>query len=64
MLRRWDPAHIDADVRASQQARVVVDRAMRQGRFAAWDFQPTTDATNQYMRNHLDLNEVEAGRRA
>ena len=39
-------------------------RALRQGRFAAWDYQPTTDATNQYMRNHLDLNDVEAGRRA
>jgi choline-sulfatase len=64
VLRRWDPADIEADVRASQQDRVVVDRAMRQGRFSPWDFQPMTDATNQYMRNHLDLNDVEAGRRA
>ncbi len=64
MLRRWDPDAIDAAVRSSQRARALVDTALRQGRFAAWDYQPMTDATNQYMRNHLDLNEVEAGRRA
>ena len=64
VLRRWDPDRILAEVRANQEARAVVDRAMRQGRFSAWDFQPMTDATNQYMRNHLDLNDVESGRRA
>lgn len=64
VLRRWDPDRLLTEVRASQQARATVDRAMRQGRFSAWDFQPLTDATNQYMRNHLDLNDVEVGRRA
>jgi choline-sulfatase len=60
----WNVAEIDNEVRASQQARACVDRALRQGRYTAWDFQPTTDATNQYMRNHLDLNSVESSRRA
>jgi choline-sulfatase len=64
VLRRWDPDAIDAAVRSNQQARALVDTAMRQGRFAAWDHQPMTDATNEYMRNHLDLNDVEEGRRA
>ena len=64
VAERWDAAAIDADVRASQRARQVVDRALRQGRFAAWDYVPQSDATNQYMRNHLDLNDVESGRRA
>jgi len=64
VLQRWDPDRLLAEVRANQEARAIVDRAMRQGRFAAWDFQPMTDAKNQYMRNHLDLNDVEAGRRA
>jgi choline-sulfatase len=64
MLRRWDPQAIDAQVRTSQEARALVDRALRQGRYAAWDFEARTDVTNQYMRNHLDLNEVERGRRA
>ncbi len=64
VLQRWDADQILAEVRANQEARATVDRAMRQGRFSAWDYQPSTDATNQYMRNHLDLNEVESARRA
>lgn len=64
VLDRWDPAALNAAVRANQVARATVDRALRQGRFEAWDFQPSTEAKNQYMRNHLDLNEVETGRRA
>ena len=64
VLDRWDHSEIDRAVRSSQQARAVVDRALRQGRFEAWDHVPVVDATNQYMRNHLDLNEVESGRRA
>ncbi|MFK7918737.1 MAG: choline-sulfatase [Ilumatobacter sp.] len=64
VLARWDPDQILADVLANQHARATVDRALRQGRFEAWDHQPMTDATNQYMRNHLDLNNVESSRRA
>jgi choline-sulfatase len=29
------------------------------GRHTAWDFQPYRDASQQYMRNHLDLNDLE-----
>ncbi len=61
---RWDPSRIDREVRENQRARADVDRAMRQGRFSAWDFQPVTDASELYMRNHLDLNDVERNRRA
>jgi choline-sulfatase len=64
VLQRWNPDELEASVRASQHARATVDRALRQGRFASWDYQPIIDATNQYMRNHLDLNEVESDRRA
>ncbi|MFK8024677.1 MAG: choline-sulfatase, partial [Ilumatobacter sp.] len=64
VFTRWDVDAIDADVRASQRARGLVDRALRQGRFEAWDHVPVVDATNQYMRNHLDLNDVESSRRA
>ena len=63
LLQRWDPAALDDAVRSNQRARADVDRALRQGRYRAWDFQPTIDATEQYMRNHLDLNHVERGRR-
>jgi choline-sulfatase len=61
--RRWDAGAIERAVLDNQSARAEVDRAMRRGRFRAWDFQPTSDATEQYMRNHLDLNDVESGRR-
>ena len=60
---RWDVARIHAEVLANQRNRRAVDGALRRGRHTPWDFQPGIDAANQYMRNHLDLNDVEAGRR-
>lgn len=61
--KHWNPARIHADVLASQRARRVVDRALRIGRHAPWDHVPVPDSTNQYMRNHLDLRDLEAHRR-
>ena len=61
--KRWRPAEIRAEVIASQHARRTVDTALRKGRHVSWDFQPMDDASGQYMRNHLDLNEVESSRR-
>ncbi|MEM7275451.1 MAG: choline-sulfatase [Actinomycetota bacterium] len=61
--RRWDPAALRDQVLANQHERRVVDRALRQGRYTPWDHQPRTDASQQFMRNHLDLNDVEASRR-
>jgi len=63
VYKRWRPAEIRAEVIASQHARRTVDSALRKGRHVPWDFQPLDDAANQYMRNHLDLNEVESSRR-
>jgi len=61
--QRWDVTALDAAVRQSQRERRLVDRALRQGRPTPWDHQPNVDAAQQYMRNHLDLNDVESGRR-
>ena len=61
--RHWDPAALRQDVLASQRARRFTWGAVMQGQYTSWDFQPRTDASRQYMRNHLDLNEVEATRR-
>ena len=63
VLMRWDPAALHDEVVASQRARRTVDAALRRGRQTTWDYQPTVDAAQQYMRNHLDLNEVERSRR-
>lgn len=64
VLERWNADQILSDVLESQSNRRVVDGALRKGRYSAWDFEPTSGATEQYMRNHLDLNEVESGRRS
>ncbi|MEO6125774.1 MAG: choline-sulfatase [Ilumatobacteraceae bacterium] len=61
--RRWNPAELRAAVISDQHARRTVDSALRKGNFTSWDFQPFTDASEQYMRNHLDLNVVETSRR-
>lgn len=58
--RRWDLPAIHADVLASQKRRRFIDAALRKGRYRHWDFQPLTDASEQYMRNHLKLGELES----
>jgi choline-sulfatase len=61
--RHWEPAALHAHVLESQRARRFAWSAVMAGAHTSWDYQPRTDASRQYMRNHLDLNEVEAGRR-
>jgi choline-sulfatase len=56
---RWDLVQLRADVLADQSRRRLVDKAMRSGDFTPWDYSPPRNAANEYMRNHLDLNEVE-----
>jgi choline-sulfatase len=63
VCERWDSRRINEEVLASQRQRRVVDAAMRQGRRVSWDHQPMVDASERFMRNHFDLNEVERGRR-
>jgi choline-sulfatase len=60
VAKRWDLAALDADVRASQRRRRLVDAALNKGESRAWDFQPFRDAARQYMRNSMDLDDLEA----
>lgn len=60
---RWNVSQFRKDVVKSQQHRLAVYHSLRKGKYSEWDFQPIQDASNRYMRNHLDLNEVEAGAR-
>jgi choline-sulfatase len=62
-LARWDLDRFDADVRASQARRWVVYEALRQGGYFPWDYQPLKKASEQYMRNHMDLNILEDSKR-
>ncbi len=57
--RRWDLERFDAEVRTSQARRWVVYDALRQGGYYPWDYQPLQQASERYMRNHMDLNVLE-----
>ncbi len=60
---RWDLAAYDAEVRQSQARRWVVYEALRNGAYFPWDYQPLRDASERYMRNHMDLNVLEDSKR-
>jgi choline-sulfatase len=56
----WNLKQYDVDVRRSQARRTVVYRALRNGHYYPWDFQPLQKASERYMRNHMGLNVLEA----
>ncbi|MBL4646379.1 MAG: sulfatase-like hydrolase/transferase, partial [Rhizobiales bacterium] len=60
---RWDLERFDADVRRSQARRCVVYESLRNGSYFPWDYQPLKDASERFMRNHMDLNTVEENQR-
>jgi choline-sulfatase len=60
---RWDMAGFDKAVRQSQARRWVVYPALRNGSYFPWDFQPLRQASERYMRNHMDLNVLEEQKR-
>ncbi|MGI9246389.1 MAG: sulfatase-like hydrolase/transferase, partial [Steroidobacteraceae bacterium] len=63
VARRWDLARLHEEVLQDQARRRFVMGALRKGAWSPWDFTPRRDASGEYMRNHLDLNEVERGAR-
>ena len=63
LMTAWNPTELHQAVIDSQRRRRFLDQSLRKGRFTSWDFQPFQDASQQYMRNHLDLNELEKSSR-
>ncbi|NBD30391.1 MAG: choline-sulfatase [Alphaproteobacteria bacterium] len=59
----WDLDKFDAEVRQSQARRCVVYEALRNGAYFPWDYQPLQQASERYMRNHMDLNVLEENQR-
>ena len=55
----WNLADLHERVLESQASRHLVTRALRAGQFTSWEFTPPRNAAQEYMRNHLDLNDVE-----
>ncbi|WP_082537339.1 MULTISPECIES: choline-sulfatase [unclassified Aureimonas] len=60
---RWDLAAFDRAVRESQARRHVTYEALRNGAYYPWDHQPLRQASERYMRNHMDLNVLEEQQR-
>ena len=60
VARRWSIPELHAAVLASQRRRHLVYSALRQGRYAPWDFQPLKDASRAYIRNDQELGDLEA----
>ncbi|MCO8162395.1 choline-sulfatase [Pseudomonas sp. 21LCFQ010] len=56
---RWDIPAIHQQVLASQRRRRFVAKALASGKLKSWDHQPLVDASQQYMRNHIDLDDLE-----
>ena len=60
IAKRWNLAELDARVRLSQRRRRLVDAALSKGKIRPWDFQPFRNAAKQYVRNSMDLDDLEA----
>lgn len=58
--RRWDIPAVHASVLASQRRRRLISVSQSIGKLTAWDYQPTEDASQQYVRSHLELDTLEA----
>jgi choline-sulfatase len=60
VARRWDLPELDRAVRESQQRRHLVAGTLTIGTVAPWDFQPRRDASRDYVRNTMGLDDIEA----
>jgi choline-sulfatase len=54
---KFDIARVHAEVLASQQSRLMMFQALRQGHHFPWDYQPLRDASEQYTRNHMSVTD-------
>jgi choline-sulfatase len=60
---RWDLATFDGQIRESQARRWIVYEALRNGEYFPWDYQPLQKASERYMRNHMNLDNLENDQR-
>ncbi|MGR3512861.1 MAG: choline-sulfatase [Paracoccaceae bacterium] len=55
---RWDGEALRRDVIATQKSRRALHAAMEAGAGEHWDYNPPSDASQQYVRNHMDWAEA------
>jgi choline-sulfatase len=63
MRKHWNMERFDAEVRESQARRLAIYPALRNGAYYPWDFQPLRAASERYMRNHMNLDNLEDSKR-
>jgi len=63
---RWS-SDLRQEVIASQHKRRTIQASMntsiKAGQFITWDYQPKRDASQEYVRNHIDWTEAASKRR-
>ena len=57
--KRWDLPALHQQVLNSQRRRRLVYSALTKGKLKSWDHQPFVDGSQQYRRNHIDLDDLE-----
>jgi choline-sulfatase len=57
---KWNLDALHTEVMRSQRRRRFHYQASTQGRIESWDWQPFADASQRYMRNHIELDTLEA----
>ncbi len=57
--KKWDLGRFDEEVRRSQARRRIVYQSLRNGDYYPWDYQPIKKASERFMRNHMDLDNLE-----
>jgi len=55
---RWDGEALRDQIIATQKSRRALHAAMEAGAGAHWDYNPPSDASQQYVRNHMDWTEA------
>lgn len=55
---RWDSTKIRDDVLATQRQRHAVHQAMQRGALTSWDYHPKRDASQEFVRNHIEWTEL------
>ena len=54
VAKRWDSAALRDQIIITQKSRRKLHAAMEAGAGAHWDYDPPSDASQQYVRNHMD----------
>ncbi|WP_371226288.1 choline-sulfatase [Roseovarius sp. 2305UL8-3] len=57
---RWDSEALRTNIIATQKSRRALHAAMEAGAGEHWDYDPPSDASQQYVRNHMDWTKAAA----